>query len=158
MKEKSGSRIGRVAKRIFNVRTWFDWERTKSFSAFVGNGFKRVFMSEVEEAKESKNALTESFNAAKKQFNLTDADLLARQRSLLFLTALMATIALLIFGYAIYHFFYGTILAGMISLVVMLIAVALAFRYHFWYFQIKNHKLGCTLKEWFRKGLLGEKE
>ena len=39
-----------------------------------------------------------------------------------------------------------------------LIALVLAFRYHFWYFQMKQHKLGCTFNEWYRQGLLGEKK
>lgn len=159
MKKKSESRIVNVFSRIINVRAWFDWERMKIFSSFVGNALRRLFMGELNDAKkEPSPALTESFNAAKNEFHLSDADLLIQEKSLRRLSALMTLLALLIFIYSGYHFIYGTFQAGAISLVIMLIALALAFRYHFWYFQIKTRKLGCSVQEWFRKGLLGEKE
>ena len=65
--------------------------------------------------------------------------------------------ACLIFVYAGYQFFYGSIKAFIVSLVVMLIALVLAFRYHFWYFQIKQRKLGCTFNEWYRRINRGER-
>lgn len=161
MKKKSNSRIVRVLSKILDIRTWFDWERMKSFTLFVGNGLRRLFMIDTENNKNTPPdslPLTESFNSAKQSLNLTDADLLIRQKALFRLSILMATIAILIFSYSIYHFLYGTLRAGFLSLVIMMIAVALSFRYHFWYYQIKNHKLGCSIHEWFRKGLLGEKK
>jgi intracellular multiplication protein IcmV len=160
MKNKSNSRVVRVLSKILDIRTWFDWERMKSFTLFVGNGLRGLFMMDTENKKTTKDnlPLTESFNSAKQSLNLTDADLIIRQKALLKLSILMATIAILIFSYSIYQFFYGTLRAGFISLVIMMIAVALSFRYHFWYYQIKSHKLGCSVHEWFRKGLLGEKE
>lgn len=151
MKKRSGSRIGRVFSRIFNVRAWFDWDRLKSFTSFLVNGFSRLFVPQ-------KNTQVESFDAAQKQFNLSDADLLLKQKALYRLSIVMTAVAFLILIYAGYHLFYGTIKATIISLVVMMIALVLAFRYHFWYFQIKVRKLGCTFQEWYRQGLLGEKE
>lgn len=162
MKKKSNSRISLVFFKIFNVRTWFDLERMKVFTAFVGNAFRRLFMMGVEAQIKPQNTatpnLTESFNTAKKSLNLSEADLLARQKALLRLSIFMITLALLIFCYSLYHFVQGTYRAALLSLVMMMIAVALSFRYHFWYYQIKSRKLGCSIKEWFRKGLLGEIE
>lgn len=151
MKKNVGSRVGAVIAGIFNVRAWFDWDRIKSFTLFLMDGFKKLFI--VQEQLQA-----DSFSEAQKQFKLTDADLLLKQKALWRLSMLMVTIALLIFGYSIYHFIYGTLRAGLVSLVVMMIAWVLAFRYHFWYFQIKKQKLGCTFNEWYRQGLLGEKE
>jgi intracellular multiplication protein IcmV len=55
-----------------------------------------------------------------------------------------------------YQLFYGSYQAAIVSFIILWIALVLAFRYHFWYFQIKNRKLGCTVYEWYR-GLLGDK-
>lgn len=151
MKKKSGSRIGRVFRRIINIRAWFDWDRMKAFTLFLVTGFKRLFVPQ-------KTVTVESFDKAVSKLKLSDADLLIKQNALLRLSIIMAVAAFMILIYTGYHLFYGSFKAALISLVVTMIALALAFRYHFWYFQIKERKLGCTIKEWYRQGLLGEKE
>ncbi|HHF7366953.1 TPA: type IVB secretion system protein IcmV [Legionella bozemanae] len=148
---KKQSRIVRLVSRIINVRRWFDWERMKAFTMYLGNGFKRLFVPQ-------KKVEGESFNEAVQLFNLSDESLLIKQKSLFRLSIIMVLAALLILGYAGYQLFFGSIKAFLVSLIVTLIALVLAFRYHFWYYQIKNRKLGCTFNEWYRQGLLGEKK
>lgn len=105
MKDKSTSRVGRVLAGIFNIRFWFDWERMKTFSYFVGNALRRLFMIETDEKiNNEKPVLTESFSNAQKQFNLTDEDLLRRQKALFRLSILMVIIAFFILIYSGYHF------------------------------------------------------
>lgn len=151
MKNKSGSRIGRLLARIIKVREWTDWERMKEFTLYLWTGIKKFFVPQ------SNSADTESFAAAKKRLNLTENDLLMRQKGLLRTSMLMAFFALLLFLYAMYHLYYFNIKGSILSFVVMAIAIVLAFRYHFWYFQIKERKLGCSVHEWFRKGIMGDK-
>ncbi len=148
---KKQSRIVRLTTRIINVRTWFDWERMKAFTLYLGNGFKRLFVPQ-------KKIEGESFDEAVKLLNLSDESILVKQKSLFRLSIIMVLAALLIFGYAGYQLFYGSIRAFLVSLIVTLIALVLAFRYHFWYYQMKNRKLGCTFNEWYRQGLLGGKK
>jgi intracellular multiplication protein IcmV len=150
MKKQQGSRIVNVFSRIFNVRSWIDFDRTKSFTLYLVNGFKRMFVPQ-------KNESGETFDEAMSRLNISEKELQDRKSALYRLSLLMSAAAILIFGYAIYHVLYGSYRAVIVSLVVMLIALALAFRYHFWYFQIKERKLGCTMQEWYRKGLLGDK-
>lgn len=150
MKNKSKSRIGRVLSKIFNIRSWFDWDRMKTLTLFLWNGIKKFFVPQ--QATES-----ESFAAAKKRLNLTDAELLIKQKGLLRISILMLIFAFLFFDYAIYHIYYHNFLGGILSLVVMSIALALAFRYHFWYFQIKERKLGCSIHEWYKRSIKGDK-
>lgn len=151
MKKQSESKIVRLISRILNVRSWFDWERMKSFTLYLVNGFKQLFVPQ-------QNIESESFKEATKQLDIDDATLLSKEKALFRLSLLMLLIAGLIFGYAGYQLFYGSYKAVIVSFIVMLIALTLAFRYHFWYFQIKKRKLGCTFDEWFRQGLLGEKK
>lgn len=151
MKEPSNSKIVRLISSILNVRYWFDWERVKSFTLYLTNGFKRLFVPQ-------QTIDSESFKEATKKLDISDADLLLKQKALFRLSMLMLIAAGLILGYAGYQLFYGSFKAVMVSIIVTLIALALAFRYHFWYFQIKHKKLGCTFDEWYRQGLLGEKK
>jgi intracellular multiplication protein IcmV len=148
MKKKPGSRTANVFGRIFNVRAWIDFDRMKSFTTYLANGFRKMFVPQEQEA-------GETFEEAMSRLNLSEKDLQSRQSALYRLSLFMCVAAFFIFVYAIYHLFTGGYKATIISIAVMLIALALAFRYHFWYFQIKERKLGCTLKEWYRKGLMG---
>lgn len=150
MKSKSSSRLGLLLKNVFNLKSWLDWTRVKAFTLYLYKGAKRLFV--LEEATE-----TESFEAAKKRLKLTDNDLLIKQKGLLRLTITMMIVAIFIFCYAIYLFYTGSFKGGILGVIVTLIALTLAFRYHFWYFQIKEKKLGCTFHEWFKQGLMGEK-
>ncbi|CAM2916927.1 type IVB secretion system protein IcmV [Legionella worsleiensis] len=151
MKKKSGTRIGNMFRRIVNIRTWSDWDRMNAFTLYLINGFKRLFISQ-------KNVEVESFDLAVNKLKLTDAELQAKQNALFRLSMVMLTVAGLIFFYSGYQLLYGSIKAVVVSLVVMMIALVLAFRYHFWYFQIKHKKLGCTVIEWYKQGILGENE
>ncbi|KTC92516.1 type IVB secretion system protein IcmV [Fluoribacter dumoffii] len=148
---KKQSRIVKLFATIINVRRWFDWERMKAFTLYLGNGFKRLFIPQ-------KATQNESFNEAVKLLNLTDENIISKQKALFRLSIIMLLAAIVILGYAGYQLFYGSIRAFLVSLIVTMIALVLAFRYHFWYFQMKNRKLGCTFNEWYRQGLLGEKK
>ena len=147
---KSESRIGGVLSRIINIRSWSDWDRMKSFTLYLFNGIKKFMVPQ-------KNVESESFEAAKKRLNLTDTDILRRQAGLLRVCWLMLLFAFGLLCYSMYHFFYLNLLGGFLSLIVMCIALILAFRYHFWYFQMKERKLGCSFREWYQQGLRGNK-
>lgn len=151
MKKRSESKIVKLLGRILNVKMWFDWDRMKWYTLYLLNGFKKLFVPE-------KDIETESFDEATNKLDINDASLLAKQNALFRLSILMLIVAFGILGYAGYQLFYGSFKAMLVSLVVTFIALTLAFRYHFWYFQIKSRKLGCTFDEWFRQGLLGEKK
>ena len=151
MKNSSDSRIGRVFRRVINIRSWADWERVKVFTLYLGYGVQRLIVPQ------KKNA-SESFNTAMQRLNISEEQLIAKQKALYRLSMVMLVGAFLIFIYSIYHLIFGTYRAALVSLIVMMIAGVLSFRYHFWYFQISQRKLGCTFNEWFKKGLLGEKK
>ncbi|WP_419419302.1 type IVB secretion system protein IcmV [Legionella sp. D16C41] len=156
MQKKSGSRVGTLLKTVFNVRAWTDFDRLSVFTQYLSNGFKFLFIPQKNET--SANEASASFREAMSAMNLTEADIAARQRGLYRLSLIMCLAAFGFFCYAIYHFIYGGFYGGLISLALTFVALALAFRYHFWYFQIRERKLGCSFREWYRRGLLGEKK
>lgn len=151
MKKQSESKIVNLISSILNVRAWFDWERLRGFTLYLTNGFKQLFVPQ-------QNVESESFTEAATKLNINDETLLTKQKALFRLSIIMTVAACAILGYAGYQLFYGSLKAMFVSLVVTFVALTLAFRYHFWYYQIKHRKLGCTFDEWFRQGLLGEKK
>lgn len=157
-------RTKRLFKRIFNVRGWSDWERVRSGGEYLKNGINKYFIPNSargkQESREEKDPVIEKdkFEIAMKQMSLTEKDLDKREKSLFRLSLMMMVISLLVFIYVLYHLFYGTFAAMILSFSVMCIAGALAFRYHFWYFQIKYRRLGCSISEWYKYGLRGIKK
>lgn len=150
MKKLANSRIGLILGRILNFRAWLDFDRIKSYTSYLLNAFKRIFIPQPPQK-------GESFKAASSRFELSKQDLENKQIALFRLSILMCAIGAGIFAYAIYHLFYGSYRAALVSLVIALIALALAFRYNFWYFQIKKRKLGCSVEEWYKQSIRGDK-
>lgn len=146
--EKRG--IVGTMKRIFNVRLWADTARIKSYWQYIVSSIKNMLVPQ-------RKVVGETFEAAKTRMNLTDEDLLRRQRALFQFSLLMLAMCFLLCMYAVYQLVYGSIQGFLLTLSIGCIAAVIAFRYHFWYFQIKEKKLGCSVKEWFKFGLLGEK-
>lgn len=148
MAKKRKSKTGKFLKGVFNVRYWSDWDRTKRGSVWLVDTLKKFFV--IQEPTE-----VETFPQAMQRLKISNEDIEKRKRFLFGLAIFMATVAILLFGYAVYHLYYLNIAAFIISLVVMGIALVLAFRYHFWYYQLKVKKLGCSVREWFTNGLMG---
>lgn len=153
MKNQKELRIVSVFKRVFNVRAWIDYDRMRAFTVYLFTGIKKMVVP----AKQDVDNTDASFKEAMAAMNITEQELDARRKGLYRLCWLMSALALGLFGYSIYQIIYGSFKAFIVSLVIALIAVVLAFRYHFWYFQIKERRLGCTIRDWYRKGFLGEK-
>jgi intracellular multiplication protein IcmV len=149
-KEKKESKVMKVLASRLNIRAWGDADRIKSGAGFIGVSLKRIFSPDP-------NRPVETFEAAQKRLKLTDKDLLARQHSFLRFSVAFLVLAIGLFLYAIYHFIFGTVHAGILTSALTMVAAAMAVRYHFWYFQIKCRKLGCTFNEWFHEGLMGKK-
>ena len=147
-REKRGF-VGTI-KKFFNLRLWMGADRIKSYWQYIVSSTKNMLIPK-------KKVEGESFEEAKSRMNLSDDELLIRQRSLFHLSLLMVAICIALGAYAIYHLFYGSISAFFLTLSILCVSAVMAFRYHFWSFQIKEKKLGCSVREWFKFGLLGEK-
>ncbi len=150
MKIKKSSHLAEIVKRLFNVRWWLDYDRLKAFTTYLVQGFAKFFIPQ-------SHKKGESFEMAVKRMNLTSKDLVLKQKALFRLSLLMSVFMIIVFGYGLYQCLYGSYKAAILSIIVSLIALVLAFRYHFWYFQIKQRKLGCSFQEWYRQGLMRNK-
>ncbi len=151
-KNKSRSKFKTFFNRIFNVRTWIDWDRVKAGGQFIETGAKKYFVPG-----SAHPIATDTFEEVQQRLNLSDADLAQRARALYRMCIMMACISMALFLYGFYHLFSGSLHASLLTFVLTLLAAVMSFRYHFWYFQIKSRKLGCTFHEWYRQGLLGGK-
>lgn len=94
---------------------------------------------------------TETFEEAMQRLNQTEADVKKiGQDYLMYCWVFIALgVASLVFGfYLLIH--HWTIIGFLLSFAMTSLFFSQAFRYHFWHFQIKFRKLGCTFDEWWR--------
>ena len=135
---------------FFNFRAWADWDRSKFIATYFLTIFERFFV-----LKRKPKASSESFDTAVAKFNLDQKELKAKALGLKRLSYTLVLMAVFLFCYGIYQLCYGSLRGVLISVVETGIALVLAFRYHFWYFQIEHRKLGCSVKEWFKTSFTG---
>ena len=131
-------------KRNFNISQWSDYKRIKNSTNYLGGAVRRYFVPK-------KTQYSENFNEAVQRLGLSEEDLAIKAAALFKLSMVMLIISLCIFAYFVLQFFSGTWRSILISGVVMLFPLVLAFRYHFLHFQIKHRKLGCSFYEWAKQ-------
>ena len=148
-REKS-SRSKRLALFFFNPRVWFGWDRMKSLSEFFLSFIERFFVLKPKDKKRS-----ETFEHAMSRFDLDEKALQAKSLGLKRLSYTLLIMAGVLFLYGLYQLCFGSLRGTMIALVEVCLALVLAFRYHFWHFQIERRKLGCSIKEWFKASFTG---
>lgn len=101
---------------------------------------------------------TETFEQAVNRLGLTDDALHQTEQNYFAFAWFFAIIGVITFIFSFVLLFYHKTVAGwLIAMPAAGLFLAQGFRYHFWYFQIKNRKLGCTLKEW-RNGKVDHEE
>ena len=141
-------RTKRLFAALFNVKSWLDVDRIRAGFRFISEQGRQYFIP-------NSKKQVESFDAAMTRLGLSEEDIVVRQRGLLRLSIMMVFAAIAVFLYLLYNLAHRYYVAVALSTIVMLLALTLAFRYHFWYFQMKQRRLGCSLREWFGQGLMG---
>lgn len=133
----------RMLNHVFDFRfdLWADWPGIKHTSRYLWHQAKTLFSKE-------KPKYSETFQEATERLSLSNDSLVSQAKRYYILSFLF-------FMYAIFLIIYGGIIlvggnwiGGIISFSLSIYALALAFRFHFWRFQIIQQKLGCTVKEW----------
>lgn len=138
-------------KTFFNPRAWLGYDALKEQNRTIWSFVKGATAVAQPER-------TESFAEAMQRLNVSEEELPGIARDYFRYAIFFLALAVLDFMYGIYllfhhHAFLGFILAFAVCILILI----QAFKYHFWYFQIKHRKLGCTFAEW-RQGKILEPE
>jgi intracellular multiplication protein IcmV len=142
------SRTGKILKPLVDIPRWMDLPRLAENGKMIVDIAKQLIVPQ-------KAKRTETFEEAMVRLRLSKADISQRTQEFKRLFIIFLVIFIVLLSYTVYLFSEGSIRPGLVSLVLTFIVLAQIFRYHFWLFQIKQRKLGCTLREWFWQGLLG---
>lgn len=127
----------------FRVTSWLGLDNLRDVTGKVGTTARSVFTPEQPEQ-------VETFEEALRRLNITAADLEKRHQEFRRLMFIYLLVAIAFFVYSLYIVIaFGNLMGFFIGLALTVFALTFAFRYHFWIYQIKHKKLGCTFKDWF---------
>lgn len=133
----------KVVGHMVDVRVdrWIDFVTLKTSTLYFSAQLKNLFT-----IKKAENP--ESFEDAVDRMALSPEDLAKQSQRFLKLSLffLLMTAALIVYAVALFKLKNGV--GGVICLSLSLYALSLAFRFHFWHFQISQKKLGCGIWEW----------
>jgi len=142
------NRTKKVVKPLVNVPAWVGYDRLASSTRSIWDVIKGLFFP-------AKAEREETFEQAMERLNLTEEVLKQRVKEFHNLIFMWAVIFCGVVGYAIYLAWQGSWIGFIPAIAISLIPIAQMFRYHFWVFQIKQRKLGCTFKEWLNSSFTG---
>ena len=92
---------------------------------------------------------SETFEDAMDRLDISQTELDATDKYYSSLIYLFIFIAVAIALYSLYQaLVLKSILSTIMTFSLVLFALANAFRYHFWRFQIRSKKLGCSFRDW----------
>lgn len=133
-----------VAGKLVDVRVdkWMSWD----YISETSDRFK-ILLLDIFIPKKATHA--ETFEEALERLELTEDDLEQRKIEFTRLFYFFVVLSIIIIVYGLYLAIFSSLIPALIAFCLSLYTLTQAFRFHFWLFQIKNRKLGCTVKEWF---------
>ncbi len=127
----------------FKVTKWAGLDQIKDSSKSVVNLGRNLLTAE-------QANYVETFEEAMQRLNITEAELNARRKEFTRLMFIYLFVSLAIFTYSIYVVaVHKNFMGFMMGFAITIYSLTYVFKYHFWIYQIKHKKLGCTLREWF---------
>lgn len=135
--------IFKVSRKTFiNLRAWADYDSFKDSNRTILDILKSLFITPAPQREET-------FEQSMQRLGLSESDVLQAQRNYYIYAIIFAVIGAVVILFGFYLlFFHRTFQGWLLAMAASALFLAQAFRYHFWYFQIKHRKLGCTFEEW----------
>ncbi len=131
-------------KTFFNPVGWLGYNQLRDSTRTIRDVLKSLLETPT-------STRIETFDEAMKRMNIDEADLGEIVQRYLIFSLVFLLIGSLAIGASFYLLFgYKTFAGFLLAIAAGALLLSQAFRYHFWYFQIVNRKLGCTFDEWWR--------
>lgn len=130
-------------KKIIRIREWSDYDRSKGIFAYVKSLFLNLFTLKDWDENPPKDFLEVVNYYHLDQKELKNRALIFKRLSLTFLL-----LFLVICAYALYMFYQGFFFVSAVVVCMSLIALCLAFRYHFYLTVLQNKRLDFSFKDW----------
>jgi intracellular multiplication protein IcmV len=144
--------IKKIIKPAVNIPKWIDYQQLVKSNRSVFAFIKKFFIPEQAKAKES-------FEEALLRLKLTPADLIQRSKEFTRLMWIWIFLFLVSIVYSAYLLYNQAFRGFYPCLGISVVILTQIFRYHFWLFQIKQRRLGCSFRDWLNgQFIIGEKK
>jgi len=132
----------RIVKKVGKItRGAFAYDQVKGDANFIVRYVKKLFGGGWSKVKGEAKPMNEA--------GYSKEQILAARRSFRIIFSIYVVMFFAVLVYLAYNIAHADYLLAVACLALLLLCVAQAFKYHFWLFQIKKNKLGCTFSEWF---------
>jgi len=135
----------KVLGHVIDIRVdrWMDFETIKAIHKIYVKQIKNLLTSQ-------RAKRVESFEAAVERLNLSEKELSRQAIHYRWMAYFFLLISIALFIYALTTLYFRNWMGFVMNLALILYSISSAFRYHFWYFQIMEKKLGCTPLDWYK--------
>jgi len=131
-------------KTFFNPTAWMGLSEIKRNNLIMWQSIRGVVVPEQPQR-------VETFEEAVARLGLTEKDLEEREATFFTFVISFLVLGACTFIYSFYLLFFDKTLMGwLLCIGVTGLLLAQAFRFHFWYTEVKARKLGFTLKDWWQ--------
>jgi intracellular multiplication protein IcmV len=141
---------GRVSRGIgrtcLNVSAWLSLPFFKAQTSGVVSLIKSFL-------KPKRADVGETFDQSMVRQGITEKALAVRVQRIRFQCGLYLFFAVAVFVYTLYLLFHGVFFAIILTILVGILFLLKAAGMHFWLYQIKRRKLGCSLSDWLSNKL-----
>jgi intracellular multiplication protein IcmV len=136
--------VKRTVKANTDVKSWAAWDTIKGNAKVVES-----LAADMKFAETTAPSAGISFEEAMKKYGLSETGLSHQMRTRFLVAWACFALAFAAFFWAFYlSIFKGMLLSALVSLSLGLLMGVYGFREHFFYFQLKQRKLNCTIAEW----------
>jgi len=126
-----------------NIKKWIDFDHLKATTKTVTD-----FAEDLSKVANPSTSRKETFDQAVKRMGLTEADIQQRQQSAIQIALSCLALTPFTLGYGVYLLINVGLLSATVAVMMTLLLSAYAFREGFNYYQIKQRRLGCSVREW----------
>lgn len=134
-----------TVKKNTNVRGWMGWSAVKE-NARVVTGLATDISSTEEKNNTSR---VETFDQAVQRLGLSQNEIEHRMQTFRRVGQFCGVLGFAAFIWGMYILFKGMFLSSLMAFSLSCLMFIYGFREHFHYFQMKQRRLDCTVKEWF---------
>lgn len=136
--------VKNTVKDNTNVKTWSSWETVKDNARTVYG-----FVQDLKPVDQTGLPVPTTFEAAIRQYGLSEADIRSRMRTHFFVAVFCLVLGFVAIGWMIFLLTKLMFLSALVAFSLGALMLAYAFREHFFYFQMKQRRLNCSVSEWF---------
>lgn len=139
--------IRRFFGSVYNFKSWFGYNQVRQGTQLLSQSVQDLINTHPLAGTEYREA---NFNAEMARLNLSAQAVEDIKNGYFRNFLIFLALGFLLGIYSIYRFYLAQWMSGWVSMMLMIIVFCAGLMSHFWYFQIKNKKLNCTLKEWYQ--------